>query len=129
MEIDELTQYQPDSICSVNVIYSLDNHIQFIKKSYETLAPGGRLILSSQNRGVDLSLLKKDMDFEFSGLPGYHRFLEINQHLVGQSGGRPRTYNLDEMGDICSMAGFSVRNVDDTHYHGCNFTLSAEKHG
>ena len=132
IELGDITQleakrgFQFDSICSVNVVYTLDNPIEFLKKTYQLLRNNGRLLLSSQNRDVSLEDFKKVLDKEFNNSQTSRNLIDCNRTLTGYNSA-PRQYSNPEVRSILEMIGFKIEEERDDFYLGNNFTFVVRK--
>lgn len=120
------SERQFDSVVSLNVVYTLKDHIRFFEGVFKTLNPGGRFIVSSPNREMDMSVLEKIVDDEFKDDGNYALFKECNYYLVGQKF-VPNLLDLGEVESLLRNMGFGIESKLNNHYHGHNFTIVANK--
>ena len=119
-------EFEFDSICSVNVIYVLDNPVEFLKKAYQLLRNNGKLLLSSQIRGANLENIKNVMDKEFKNSQRYQDLIDCNKILTGLNS-TPRQYSTPEVRSILKIIGFEIEEERDDFYLENNFTFVARK--
>jgi len=121
-----------DTIISLNVLYTLNDPLIFLKKAFFNLKEKGTLILSSINKTMNMQTLTKIADLEFMScvnselLKDYKLFKECNYYLTSQSQFKPKLFDMEEMILILEELGFKIRD-SQTDYKGTLFTIIAQK--
>ena len=126
MKLELRNKLKFDSICSINVIYTLDNPVEFLKTTYQLLRNKGKLLLSSQSRDVSLENIEDVMDKEFRNSQRYQDLIDCNKTLTGQSSSL-RQYSTPEVRSILKIIGFEIEEERNDFYLGYNFTFVARK--
>ena len=125
-------KFKPDTVVSINVLYSLENPIKFLMNTFNILNKGGKLLISSPNRNVDfknkiLPYISLDKNIRYGSLDDFKSFIKINNILVDTSKGYIRNYSLEEMMSILEIIGFKILFKKNSDYLNCNFTIIAQK--
>ena len=121
-----------DTIVSLNVLYTLDDPIKFLEKTYENLNKDGKFILASINKNMDMKKLTNIIDLEFNSSVNdefkedYNLFKECNYYLTSQTQFKPKLFNMDEMVPILEKIGYRVNHTQND-YLDTLFTIIATK--
>ena len=121
-----------DTIVSLNVLYTLNEPIKFLEKSYSNLNKNGVLILSSPNKNVNMRKLEEIVDIEFNSSLNsdlqdeYTLFKECNFYLTSQTGFKPKLFDMEEMIPTLENIGFTISHKQ-MDYLDTNFTIIATK--
>ncbi len=132
--IDDVINHEGsyDTIVSLNVLYTLNKPIEFLKTSYKNLKEDGKLIISSPEKSLDMKRLEGIIDLEFSSCinndlkKDYELFKECNFYLTSQTGFKPKLFDMDEMTEILEDIGYKITDTQ-MDYLDTNFTIIATK--
>lgn len=126
--LEDITFYEEgcDTICSLNVIYSLNNPIEYLKKCYRMLNDDGQIIISSQKRDLNFTKLANICNMEFENDSDYERYKELNYYLTKKSS-HIKAYELDEIESILKLIGFKTIEKDEKQFLGNSFFIVSNK--
>lgn len=124
--------FKANTVISINVLYSLENPILFLKNVMEVLPRRGKFLLSSPSRSVDFrNVLLPHISSKKNLVDGtqarFEEFVKINEELVDTSKDYLKVYSLDEIVSILELLGFEILVKKNSDYLNCNFTIIAQK--
>jgi SAM-dependent methyltransferase len=130
MNVDDLAKFsnlRPDTLISLNVIYSISNPISFFTNAHSILSKGGIFMVSSQLREVNLEDIVNSMNEEFKCQREYSKFREMQNDMADKKKVSPSCYSLEEITSIFELTGFDILDAKDSHYLNSNFTVVGVK--
>jgi len=124
--LDSTFKNKFDSIVCLNVLYTLDDPIKNLKDIYSKLNLGGKLILSSPTKKLDIKILEKITKLEFDKNKDFEIVKKCNYFLSGQNF-NPKLFESTEILEILEQIGYTIEESLNYHHINQNFTVIASK--
>ncbi|MCH8520000.1 MAG: methyltransferase domain-containing protein [Nanoarchaeota archaeon] len=115
-----------DTVVSLNVLYALRDPIEYLNFLSSSMKENSTLVMSSQNRDLDLKKVQNALDEEFSG-DDFEKFKQIQSDLSVTSTLSTRRFSLEEMVSLFKISGFEVIDLDSQTYLGSNFFIVGKR--
>ena len=121
-KIESLSNYQFDSILSINSYYAWQAPEATLANIFNLLKKGGRFILVTPNKELDIKALLDDARQELIAHPDFDTFVEQNLQLAANENNH--FADMDELVRNTQAAGFSLISCHQQFYlGGLNFLL------
>ena len=131
LEQEDVTKYNfygnADTIVSLNVLYALKDPIAYLHKLSSQMEQNSSLILSSQNRDLDLKKVQRALEEEFESDVEFERFKEMQSILSMNSQTSTRRYALEEILSLFEVLNMEIIEIDNSLYLGSNFLVVGRK--
>ena len=119
--------HNADTIISLNVLYALRNPISYLHQVSSQMKKDSTLVLSSQNRNLDLKKVQKALQNEFEQDEEFEKFKNMQSTLSTASSTPTRKYALEEIISLFELLKLDVIEADNSIYLGSNFFVVGKK--